>query len=173
MFSDEQIFERLMKGENIDDIMAEITNKVNAALQKKADADKAAEEAKRKAEEEAARIEMEKIQKAKALSAEKHCAVRELLDAFANVCDLWGWEETGDECDAMTDEDIEDIIAAIDSYGEIMATYAKLAKTTFPLGGTKPVAKKIEIGKNPTVEVKKTETANDIINKFLKGYGLI
>jgi hypothetical protein len=166
MFSDEQIFERLMKGENIDDIMAEITNKVNAAIQKKADADKAAEEAKRKAEAEAKA-------KAEAIAAEKHCAVRELLDAIANVCDLWGWEETANECDAMTDEDIEDIIDAIDSYGDMMATYAKLAKTTFPLGGTKPVAKKIEIGKNPTVEVKKTETANDIINKFLKGYGLI
>lgn len=166
MFSDEQIYERLMNGENIDDIMTEITNKVNAAIQKKADADKAAEEAKRKAEEEAKA-------KAEAVAAEKHCAVRDLLDAFANICDLWGWEETANECDAITDEDIEDIIDAIDSYGEMMATYAKLAKTTFPLGGTKPVAKKIEIGKNPAVEVKKTETANDIINKFLKGYGLI
>ena len=166
MFTDEQIFERLMKGENIDDIMAEITNKVNAALQKKADADKAAEEAKRKAEEEA-KAKME------AIATEKHCAVRELLDAIANVCDLWGWEETANECDAMTDEDIADIIDAIDSYGEMMATYAKLAKTTFPLGGAKPVVKKVEIGKNPTVEVKKPETSNDIINKFLKGYGLI
>ena len=164
MFTDEQIFERLMNGENIDDIMAEITNKVNAAIQKKADADKAAEEAKRKAEEEAkAKIE--------AIAAEKHCAVRELLDAIANVCDLWGWEETANECDAMTDEDIADIIDAIDSYGEMMATYAKLAKTTFPLGGAKPVVKKVEVHKNP-VE-KKPETANDIINKFLKGYGLI
>ena len=166
MFTDEQIFERLMKGENIDDIMAEITNKVNAALQKKADADKAAEEAKRKAEEEAKAKEQ-------AIAAEKHCAVRELLDAIANVCDLWGWEETANECDAMTDEDIADIIEAIDSYGEMMATYAKLAKTTFPLGGSKPVVKRVEIGKNPTAEVKRTENANDIINKFLKGYGLI
>ena len=166
MFSDEQIYERLMKGENIDDIMAEITNKVNAAIQKKADADKAAEEAKRKAEEEAKA-------KAEAVAADKQYAVRGLIDAIANVCDLWGWTETANECDAMTDEDIADIVDAIDSYGEMMATYAKLAKTTFPLGGTKPVAKKIEIGKNPTVEVKKTETANDIINKFLKGYGLI
>ena len=166
MFTDEQIFERLMKGENIDDIMAEITNKVNAALQKKADADKAAEEAKRKAEEEA-KAKME------AIAAEKHCAVRELLDAIANVCDLWGWEETANECDAMTDEDIADIIDAIDSYGEMMATYAKLAKTTFPLGGAKPVVKKVEIGKNPTVEVKKADSATDTITKFLKGYGLI
>ena len=166
MFTDEQIFERLMKGENIDDIMAEITNKVNSAIQKKADADKAAEEAKRKAEEEAKAKEQ-------AIAAEKHCAVRELIDAIANVCDLWGWEETANECDAMTDEDIKDIIDAIDSYGEMMTTYAKLAKTTFPLGGSKPVVKKVEIGKNPTVEVKKPETANDIINKFLKGYGLI
>ena len=166
MFTDEQIFERLMKGENIDDIMAEITNKVNSAIQKKADADRAAEEAKRKAEEEAKAKEQ-------AIAAEKHCAVRELLDAIANVCDLWGWEETANECDAMTDEDIADIIDAIDSYGEMMATYAKLAKTTFPLGGAKPVVKKVEIGKNPTAEVKKTETSNDIINKFLKGYGLI
>ena len=166
MFSDEQIYERLMKGENIDDIMAEITNKVNAAIQKKADADKAAEEAKRKAEEEAKA-------KAEAVAADKQYAVRGLIDAIANVCDLWGWTETANECDAMTDEDIADIIDAIDSYGEMMATYAKLAKTTFPLGGAKPVVKKVEIGKNPTVEVKKTETANDIINKFLKGYGLI
>ena len=166
MFTDEQIFERLMKGENIDDIMAEITNKVNSAIQKKADADKAAEEAKRKAEEEA-KAKME------AIAAEKHCAVRELLDAIANVCDLWGWEETANECDAMTDEDIADIIDAIDSYGEMMATYAKLAKTTFPLGGAKPVVKKVEIGKNPTVEVKKADSATDTITKFLKGYGLI
>lgn len=168
MFSDEQIFERLMNGENIDDIMVEITNKVNAAIQKKADADKAAEEAKRKAEEEAKA-------KAEAEAAEKYCAVRELLDAIANVCDLWGWTETADECDAMTDEDIADIVEAIDSYGDMMIAYKQLKQSTFPLGGTKPTVKKVEIGKNPTVEVKtaKALDASDAINKFLKGYGLI
>lgn len=168
MFTDEQIFERLMNGESIDDIMTEITNKVNAAIQKKVDADKAAEEAKRKAEAEAKA-------KAEAIATKKYCAVRGLLNAFAEVCDIWGWGEMADECDAMTDEDIEDIIDAIDSYGEMMASYAKLAKTTFPLGGAKPVVKKVEIGKNPTIEVKtaKALDASDAINKFLKGYGLI
>ena len=159
MFSDEQIFERLMNGENIDDIMAEITNSVNAAIQKKADADKAAEEAKRKAEEEAKA-------KAEAKAAEKYCAIRELLDAIANVCDLWGWEETANECDAMTDEDIADIIEAIDSYGNMIITYKQLKNSTFPLGGTKA-----KVEKKP-VE-KKADDATEVITKFLKGYGLI
>ena len=165
MFTDEQIFERLMKGENIDDIMAEITNKVNSAIQKKADADKAAEEAKRKAEEEAQA-------KAKALYTKKETAVNDLICSLMHLCELWGWDETANELGELTNEDIADIIETIDSYGEMMATYAKLAKTTFPLGGAKPVVKKVEIGKNPVVEVKKPETSNDIINKFLKAYGL-
>jgi hypothetical protein len=174
MITDEKIFERLMNGENIDDIMAEITNSVNTAIQRKADADKAAEEAKRKAEE-AARLEAEKLKEAQARTDAKREAIDGLVEAVANICELWGWDDLADKCDEITTEEVDEIIEAIDSYGEMMRAYANLTKLSFPLGGTKPTVKKVEVGKNPTVEVKtaKALDASDAINRFLKGYGLI
>lgn len=174
MITDEKIFERLMNGESLDDIMAEITNSVNAAILKKAEADKAAEEAKRKAEE-AARLEAEKLKEAEALTEAKREAVDDLIGVIAGICKLWGWDDLADKCDEITTEDVDDLIEAIDSYGEMMKAYMSFTNLAFPLGGTKPTVKTVEVGKNPTVEVKtaKALDASDAINKFLKGYGLI
>ena len=167
MITDEKIFERLMNGESLDDIMAEITNSVNAAILKKAEADKAAEEA--------ARLEAEKQKEAQALTEAKREAVDDLIGVIADICKLWGWDDLADKCDEITTEDVDELIEAIDSYGEMMRAYMNFTNLAFPLGGTKPTVKTVEVGKNPTVEVKtaKALDASDAINRFLKGYGLI
>jgi hypothetical protein len=165
MISEKEIFERLMKGENLDDIMNEITGEVNKAIEAKKKAD---EEAKRKAEE-VAKLEGE-------AKARKDAAMLN-LDAIINgLCGLlvvYGYTDEATRLAQLDEEDKEDLLDSIDSMMELCKWYLAMSNTTFPLGGSKPKIKKVEIGKNPTVEVKKTETANDIINKFLKGYGLI
>lgn len=167
MISEKEIFERLMKGENLDDIMNEITGEVNKAIEAKKKAD---EEAKRKAEE-AAKLEGE-------AKARKDAAMFN-LDAIINgLCGLlvvYGYTDEATTLAQMDEEDKEDLLDSIDSMMELCKWYLSINNTTFPLGGTKPKTKKIEIGKNPTAEVKTTKAfdASDAITKFLKGYGLI
>ena len=170
MITDEKIFERLMNGESLDDIMAEITNSVNTAIQKKAEADKAAEEAKRKAEAKA---------KEEAEAKARKDAAMLNLDAIINgLCGLlvvYGYTDEATELAQLDEEDKEDLLDSIDSMMELCKWYWSMSNTTFPLGGTKPTVKKVEVGKNPTVEVKTSKAldASDAITKFLKGYGLI
>ena len=167
MISEKEIFERLMKGENLDDIMNEITGEVNKAIEAKKKAD---EEAKRKAEE-VAKLEGE-------AKARKDAAMLN-LDAIINgLCGLlvvYGYTNEATELAQLDEEDKEDLLDSIDSMMELCKWYLSINNTTFPLGGSKPKAKKVEVGKNPTVEVKtaKAFDASDAITKFLKGYGLI
>ena len=167
MFSDEQIFERLMNGESIDDIMTEITNTVNAAIQKKADADKAAEEAKRKAEE-VAKLEAE-------TKARKDAAMFN-LDAIINgLCGLlvvYGYTDEAAELAKLSEEDKEDLLDSLDSMMEFGKAMMVLNGTTFPLGGTKPkVEKKVEATEAKPVAKKKV-VAVDPFEEFFKKFGI-
>ena len=167
MISEKEIFERLMKGENLDDIMNEITGEVNKAIEAKKKAD---EEAKRKAEE-VAKLEAEE-------KARKDAAMLN-LDAIINgLCGLlvvYGYTDEATALAQLDEEDKIDLLDSIDSMMELCKWYLSINNTTFPLGGSKPKAKKVEVGKNPTVEVKtaKAFDASDAITKFLRGYGLI
>lgn len=167
MISEKEIFERLMKGENLDDIMKEITGEVNKAL-----------EAKKKADEEAKREAEVKAKEEAEAKARKDAAMFN-LDAIINgLCGLfavYGYTDEAAELAKLDEEDKTDLLDSIDSMMELCKWYLSISNTTFPLGGTKPKAKKIEIGKNPTVEVKtaKAFDASDAITRFLKGYGLI
>ena len=170
MISEKEIFERLMNGENLDDIMNEITNSVNGALEAKKKADAKAEEAKRIAEAKA---------KEEAEAKARKDAAMFNLDAIINgLCGLlvvYGYTNEATELAQLDEEDKEDLLDSIDSMMELFKWYLSINNTTFPLGGTKPKVKKVEVGKKPTVEVKtaKAFDASDAITKFLKGYGLI
>ena len=154
MITDKEILERLQNGEGIEAIMKEIEATVNSALSEKQRLD---EEAKRQAEAEHARQETEKIQ----ASNNKKIAVRGLLDAIADACDIWGYTDIAVECDNASDEDVAEIVEMIDQYGEMFKLYAKIGNLTFPFGGSKPIVEK------KPVEAK-TLTSDEIIAKFLK-----
>jgi hypothetical protein len=160
MISEKEIFERLMKGENLDDIMNEITATVNGAIEAKKKADAEAEEAKRKAEE-VAKLEAE-------AKARKDAAMFN-LDAIINgLCGLlvvYGYTDEAAELAKMSEEDKEDLLDSVDSMMELGKTMMMLNGTTFPLGGAKPkVEKKVE---KPTV---KREI--DPFEAFFKKFGI-
>jgi hypothetical protein len=170
MISEKEIFERLMKGENLDDIMNEITASVNGALEAKKKADAEAEEAKRKAEA-AAKLEAE----AKARKDSAMFNLDAIINGLCGLLVVYGYTDEAAELAKMDEEDKNDLLDSLDSMMELCKWYLSMSNTTFPLGGTKPAVKKVEVGKNPTVEVKtaKAFDASDAITKFLKGYGLI
>lgn len=159
MVSEKEIFDRLMNGENLDDIMNEITGEVNKAIEAKKKVDEEAEEAKRKAEAEA------KAKEEAEAKARKDAAMFN-LDAIINgLCGLlvvYGYTDEAAELAKMGEEDKEDLLASMDSMMEFGKAMMVLNGTTFPLGGTKP---KVEA--KPTV---KREV--DPFEAFFKKFGI-
>ena len=167
MISEKEIFERLMNGENLDDIMKEITGEVNKALEAKKKADAEAEEAKRKAEE-VAKLEAEE-------KARKDAAMFN-LDAIINgLCGLlvvYGYTDEAAELAKLDEEDKADLLDSIDSMMELCKTMMIFNGTTFPLGGSKPkVEKKSEDTMAKPVARKKVVTA-DPFEAFFKKFGI-
>ena len=166
MISEKEIFERLMKGENLDDIMNEITASVNNAIEAKKKADAEAEEAKRKAEE-VAKMEAE-------AKARKDAAMFN-LDAIINgLCGLlvvYGYTDEAAELAKMGEEDKEDLLASMDSMMEFGKAMMVLNGTTFPLGGTKPKVEKIDATEAKPVAKKKV-VAVDPFEEFFKKFGI-
>ncbi len=160
MVSEKEIFERLMKGENLDDIMNEITGEVNKAIEAKKKAD---EEAEAKAKEEAE------------AKARKDAAIFN-LDAIINgLCGLlvvYGYTDEAAELAKMGEEDKEDLLDSLDSMMALGKTMIMLNGTTFPLGGTKPkVEKKVEATAEKPVAKKKV-VAVDPFEEFFKKFGI-
>lgn len=167
MISEKEIFDRLMKGENLDDIMNEITASVNNAIEAKKKADAEAEEAKRKAEE-VAKLEAE-------AKARKDAAMFN-LDAIINgLCGLlvvYGYTDEAAELAKMDEADKEDLLASVDSMMEFGKAMMMLNGTTFPLGGTKPkVEKKAEATAEKPVAKKKVVVV-DPFEEFFKKMGI-
>ena len=160
MISEKEIFERLMKGENLDDIMNEITGEVNKAIEAKKKADAEAEEAKRKAEE-VAKLEAE-------AKARKDAAMFN-LDAIINgLCGLlvvYGYTDEATKLAQLDEEEKEDILASVDSAMELFKATMILNGTTFPLGGSKP-----KVENKPTV--KKRAVVVDPFEEFFKKFGI-
>jgi hypothetical protein len=162
MISEKEIFERLMKGENLDDIMNEITASVNGALEAKKKAD--AEEAKRKAEAEA------KAKEEAEAKARKDAAMFN-LDAIINgLCGLlvvYGYTDEAAELAKLSEEDKEGLLDSIDSMMELGKTMMILNGTTFPLGGAKPKVEKYSDSTKakPTVK-KEVNPFEDFFKKY-------
>ena len=166
MISEKEIFERLMKGENLDDIMNEITASVNNAIEAKKKADAEAEEAKRKAEE-VAKMEAE-------AKARKDAAMFN-LDAIINgLCGLlvvYGYTDEAAELAKMSEEDKIELLDSVDSMMELGKAMMMLNGTTFPLGGAKPKVEKVEATEAKPVAKKKV-VAVDPFEEFFKKFGI-
>ena len=168
MISEKEIFERLMQGENLDDIMNEITGEVNKAIEAKKKADAEAEEAKRKAEE-VAKMEAE-------AKARKDAAMFN-LDAIINgLCGLlvvYGYTDEAAELAKMDEADKEDLLASVDSMMEFGKAMMMLNGTTFPLGGAKPkVEKKVEAAAEKLAAKQKKVVVVDPFEDFFKKMGI-
>ena len=167
MVSEKEIFDRLMKGENLDDIMNEITATVNGAIEAKKKADAEAEEAKRKAAE-VAKLEAE-------AKARKDAAMFN-LDAIINgLCGLlvvYGYTDEAAELAKMDEADKEDLLASVDSMMELGKTMMMLNGTTFPLGGTKPKVEKYSDSTEAKPVAKKKVVAVDPFEEFFKKFGI-
>ena len=169
MISEKEIFERLMKGENLDDIMNEITGEVNKAIEAKKKADAEAEEAKRKAEEEHARQEMEKIKEAKARKDAAMFNLDAIINGLCGLLVVYGYTDEAAELAKMDEEDKNDLLDSIDSMMELCKWYLSISQTTFPLGGAKPrVEPKVE--EKPVA--KKAVDAVDPFEAFFKKFGI-
>ena len=163
MVSEKEIFERLMKGENLDDIMNEITGKVNKAIEAKKKADAEAEEAKRKAKEET---------EAKARKDAAMFNLDAIINGLCGLLVVYGYTDEAAELAKLDEEDKEDLLDSIDATMELCKWYLSINNTTFPLGGSKPrVEKKVEdtevkpVAKKQVVEV-------DPFEAFFKKFGL-
>ena len=160
MVSEKEIFDRLMNGENLDDIMNEITGEVNKAIEAKKKVDAEAEEAKRKAEEEAD------------AKARKDAAMFN-LDAIINgLCGLlvvYGYTDEAAELAKMGEEDKEDLLASMDSMMEFGKAMMVLNGTTFPLGGSKPKVEKYSDSTKAKPTVKREV---DPFEAFFKKFGI-
>ena len=108
-----EIMERLQKGENIEDIAQEFTdviNKVNTQYK----LDQAAEAQK----------------KSEALKHEKVLAISSLIDAVSEIGKAWGFQEEAEKLiKDVSQEDIEEIIDVFDEALPAVIQYVAIAET--------------------------------------------
>jgi hypothetical protein len=156
-----------MKGENLDDIMNEITGEVNKAIEAKKKADAEAEEAKRKAAE-VAKLEAE-------AKARKDAAMFN-LDAIINgLCGLlvvYGYTDEAAELAKISEEDKEDLLDSVDSMMELGKAVMMLNGTTFPLGGSKPKVENKSEATEAKPVAKKKAVVFDPFEEFFKKMGI-
>ena len=150
MISEKEIFERLMKGENLDDIMNEITASVNGALEAKKKADAEAEEAKRLAE-----VRAKEEAEAKARKDAAMFNLDAILNGLCGLLVVYGYTDEAAELAKLSEEDKEDLLDSLDSMMELGKTMMMLNGTTFPLGGAKPKVEKYSDSTEAKPKVKK------------------
>lgn len=160
MVSEKEIFDRLMNGENLDDIMNEITGEVNKAIEAKKKADAEAEEAKRLAE-----VRAKEEAEAKARKDAAMFNLDAIINGLCGLLVVYGYTDEAAELAKMGEEDKEDLLASMDSMMEFGKAMMVLNGATFPLGGTKP---KVEA--KPVV--KKEVVAVDPFEAFFKKFGI-
>ena len=137
MISEKEIFERLMSGEDLDDIMNEITTTVNGAIEAKKKADAEAEEAKRLAE-----VKAKEEAEAKARKDAAMFNLDAIINGLCGLLVVYGYTDEATELAQMDEEDKEDLLDSLDSMMALGKTMMMLNGTTFPLGGAKPKVEK-------------------------------
>ena len=156
MFNKDDILARLHDGDSVDVIATEMANALNAAKTAYDEAEaKRIEEEKRIAEAKA-KADQEKVK--------KRVAVQRIVDAFANYAELFGKQELADKLDAMSDNELDEIVESMDAMIELVEMADKLKVLEYrnpfnPVGVQKmpkPVQKVVE------------RTPDDIISEFLK-----
>lgn len=104
-----EIMERLQKGENIEDIAQEFTDVINKVnTQYKLD-------------------QAEAQKKSKALKHDKVLAINSLIDAISEIGNAWGFQEEAEKLvKNISQEDIEEIIDSFDETFPIVMQYATM-----------------------------------------------
>ena len=98
-----EIHTRLQNGEDIENIVADVTKSINTANETYITQKEAEAKAKKEALDQAALI------------ADKRDAVIDFLDSICNICATWGVaEDLIDDIENVSDEDISDIVATLD-----------------------------------------------------------
>lgn len=164
MISEKEIFDRLMKGENLDDIMNEITASVNGALEAKKKADAEAEEAKRLAE-----VRAKEEAEAKARKDAAMFNLDAIINGLCGLLVVYGYTDEAAELAKMGEEDKEDLLDSLDSMMALGKTMMMLNGTTFPLGGSKPKVEKYSDSTKAKPTVKKEI---DPFEAFFKKFGI-
>lgn len=160
MFNEEDIYDRLLAGESADDITKELTDMLNAAQTK------FAEEAARKAEEEA------KAALAKAERESKKAAKREALkqliaDTIVFIAEYYpAFGITMDAVDELDDETLDALADLLMLTLELESL--KPSKRSFKLNGKDLFDKEVK----PAPKAAKTKTDEDVFNDFFKMLGL-
>lgn len=167
MISEKEIFERLMKGENLDDIMNEITGEVNKAIEAKKKADAEAEEAKRLAE-----VKAKEEAEAKARKDAAMFNLDAIINGLCGLLVVYGYTDEAAELAKMSDEDKEDLLDSVDSMMALGKTMMMLNGTTFPLGGTKPKVEKRSEATEAKPVAKKKVVVVDPFEEFFKKMGI-
>ena len=167
MISEKEIFERLMSGEDLDDIMNEITTTVNGAIEAKKKADAEAEEAKRLAE-----VKAKEEAEAKARKDAAMFNLDAIINGLCGLLVVYGYTDEATELAQMDEEDKEDLLDSLDSMMALGKTMMMLNGTTFPLGGAKPKVEKYSDSTEAKPVAKKKVVAVDPFEEFFKKFGI-
>ena len=112
-----EILTRLQNGEDIENIVADVTKSINTANETYITQKEAEAKAKKEALDQAALI------------ADKRDAVIDFLDSICNICATWGVaEDLIDDIENVSDEDISDIVATLDQSIPFITKYIDLQK---------------------------------------------
>lgn len=143
MYTNDELVKRLLNGENIDDIAAEMTNILNTA---KDEADKKRHETKMKEE---------------ANKARRDAAAQDLIDALEDYLLIsypkFDWNALG--CRNLVPRDIHEVADGIMGYIQSYKALADMFELSFSEPKDTPSCVK---------EVKKDKTPDEIINDFLR-----
>lgn len=163
MFNTEDIYSRLLDGESVDDVAKEFTDMLNAAQAK------FAEEAARKAEEEA-KIALEKAERESKKAAKREALKQIIADTIVFIAEYY--PTFGITMDAVNELDDETLDALADL---LMLTLEleswKPSKRSFKLNG-KDLFGSMDTEIKPAPKTAKPKTDEDVFNDFFAMLGL-
>lgn len=160
MFNEEDIYSRLLAGESADDIGKELTDMLNAAQAK------FAEEAARKAEEEA-KIALEKAERESKQAAKREALKQILADTIVFIAEYY--PALGITMDMVYELDDETLGSLADLLMMTLELEAlRPSKRSFKLNGKELFDKEVK----PAPKTAKPKTDEDVFNDFFAMLGL-
>lgn len=163
MFNEEDIYSRLLDGESADDVAKEFTNMLNAAQAK------FAEEAARKAEEEA-KIALEKAERESKQAAKREAMKQIVADTIVFIAQYYpAFGVTMDMVYELDDETLGSLADLLMMTLELEAL--RPSKRSFKLNG-KDLFSSMDKEVKPAPKTAKPKTDEDVFNDFFAMLGL-
>ena len=163
MFNEEDIYSRLLDGESADDVAKEFTDMLNAAQAK------FAEEAARKAEEEA-KIALEKAERESKQAAKREALMQILADTIVFIAEYYpALGITMDMVDDLSEETLGSLTDLLMMTLELEAL--RPSKRSFKLNG-KNLFGGMDKEVKPAPKAAKPKTDEDVFNDFFAMLGL-